>query len=71
MVLIFIFFDFINFGNKLRYMYRKNRLFLRGEVLQLNLDYIETKISSSILFKASPIKTRERKISLDLKKLVM
>ena len=35
-VLIFIGFGFINFGFQLRYMYRKNGLFLRGHVLEPN-----------------------------------
>ena len=61
MVIIFVSFNFINFGFQLRYMYRKNGLFLRGHVLEPNYDYIETKSSSSILFKASPTKDPREK----------
>ena len=62
MVLIYICFDVISFGFKLGYMYRKNGLFLRGYVLEPNYDYIETKSSSSILFKASPTKKQEIRV---------
>ena len=40
----------INFGFKVRYMYRKKWHFQRGHVLDPNFDYIETKSSQSILF---------------------
>ena len=62
MVLIFICFDFINFGFQLRYMYRENGLFMRGCVLDPNYDYNETKRSSSILFKASTTKNERKRV---------
>ena len=50
-MLIFICFNFIIFGFQLRFMYRKNGLFLIGHVLEPNSDYIEKKRLPSILFK--------------------
>ena len=56
-------FRFYQFSFQLIHMYRKKWPFSERACLEPNYDYTETKSSSSILFKASPKKPREKNSS--------